>query len=157
MARSVLMMGNQLYDGRTVDAGGTDVTVVVDVAVTVSMSVDVVADGVTVTVERVVVKSRKTLVETEGSVCVSVDTRCVPVNGSTPYRVSDRVVTPVTAVSLAKFCVEEVVAFRAVVAVASSVDVVSYKTKETVKSCAKTVGTTAMAAAKNLTNILQDV
>jgi hypothetical protein len=57
VASSVLMIGNQLYDASRVDAAGTDVTVVVDVAVAVFVSVVVIADGVTVMVERVVIKS----------------------------------------------------------------------------------------------------
>ena len=145
-----LMRANQLSGGRMVDAAGTDTTVRVDVAVTVSMSVGV-ADGVTVMVERVVVKSWKMLVETEGSVCVMVDTCCVHVNGDALYRVSDKVVVPVTAVDVAK-CAEDVVVPKVDGAVSrAEVDVESYKTSGTVKSCAKT---TAIAA-KNTTNILE--
>jgi hypothetical protein len=58
-------MGNQLAGAGMTDAGGIEVTVVVDVVVTVSISVKTVADGVTVMVSRVVVVIWKTLVETD--------------------------------------------------------------------------------------------
>jgi hypothetical protein len=179
------MIGNQLYDASRVDAAGTDVTVVVDVAVAVSVSVVVIADGVTVMVERVVIKSWKMLVETEGSVCVRVDTCCIPVNGKMPYRVSDRVVMPVTAVSVVKVWVDKVVVswpddtamFRTeavplrtgavpftivavpfeTVAVPFRIETVPLRANGAVMFCAETAWIATIAAAKNLTNnIIQD-